>query len=273
MRTTLCAAVICVAGIGDSAIAQDPLSTPVFAATLENQSFDGERNEVSFELVNNGTKPITMFDLWIVGTAADGTEHLCGGMGQDMIDWSGPPPGAKVPAAWTERWIERRERRRITRSADSCLSHMDTVIGARAKLDLVLFDDGTGEGDPGHMAFSLSYRRYKRDEMTKWTSRFAALIDSREFGTLASQLYRDLVQEGHEAELNPDTADTNGERVAQAVRDELKRMALEIREYSKTGKSLSESAYLTWRIEDLQKRAARLVRGSGADMESRRKEE
>jgi hypothetical protein len=270
----LYAAVVCIGvlGWGGLAIAQGPLSTPVFAATLENQRFDHERNEISFDLVNNTTKPITMYDFWVIGTGPDGTEHLCFGMGQDMIDWSGPPPGINQPASWTEGWIKPNERQRVVRSAESCLSHMPSVMEARAQLDMVLFDDGTGDGNPDEMAFHLLKRRYERDEMTKWAPRFTALLKDPGFGNLASQLYRDLVQASHDGELNPDIAGSNRGRSAQAVRNELKGIALEIREYSKTGKNLSDSAYLRWQIETLQKRTERLVRGSGAETESDRNE-
>ncbi len=248
-----------------AAAAQEDQFAPVYSATLENQNFDHERIDLSFDLVNNGTKPITMFNFWILGTGPDGVEHRCNGMGQDMITWIGPPPGVRLPPAWNENWIQPREHRRITRSADSCLIEMPTVAGARAQLDTILFDDGTGEGDPTQIALNLSMRRDELDEMKKWAPRFVALLQDPAFGDSALRIYQDLIQADHEVALNPDLADTNRERQAKAIRDRLKRVILEVRQYSKTGKKLSDNSGLTWRIQTVEIQTSRLVRGTSTE--------
>ena len=245
--------------------AQEPQLSTVYTASLENQKFDKGRNEVSFDLVNNGSKPVTMFFFSILGTGPDGAEHACGGMGQDMITWTGYPPAVNVPPSWTEGWIQPNEHRHMTRPADGCLTNVTTLTAARAKLDAIMFDDGTGEGDPNQIAFTLSHRRDERDEMKKWTPQFLSLLKDPDFGTATAHLYQELVEADHDAAVDPDIADTNRARISKEVRDRLKRLLLEIREYSKTGKKPSDSTYLTWHIQDVNTKTERLIRGTSAE--------
>src|SRR3981081_1694383 len=76
--------------------------------------------------------------------------------------------------------------------------------GFKLNLSLIMFDDGTGEGDSHGMELTLRMRQQARNERVKWVNRFVALRNTAELRVAAQSLYQDIVDAARSAEINPD---------------------------------------------------------------------
>jgi len=128
-------------------------------------------------------------------------------------------------------------------------------------LNLIMFDDGSGEGDAAKMDFTLATRQQARTERLKWLARFSALRTAPDLKAAALSLYQDLVEATRSAEIDPENAARQG--VAGPVRDELQSLALDVTQWASRNEPLRKNEMLEWRITDLEQRTARLARGVG----------
>jgi hypothetical protein len=148
---------------------------------------------IYFDLVNVGSKTITAYSVGRFCTASDGVEHYLGSGGQDMIESSDPFPGsiaAKKPTdVWG--WIEPQSRKRTGHNIFGCME--DTAVRARVNVEMVLFDDGSGEGNELWQKQMLETRKSRSQEMQRWVGRFGELRQAADLSIPARRLYQDLI--------------------------------------------------------------------------------
>jgi hypothetical protein len=241
--------------------AQPPVgpSDPVLSATVDNLTVDAQHRAVHFDIRNLGTHPITAFSARLTQLQADGTEIQCNAGGQDMIDWSDPAPGSNLIVYGMRRqWIPSGGALHAARYFINC---QDTGVPTawRVTLTLIMFEDGSGEGDRRQLSFFLKMRQQERDVRIKWIARFSALRAADDFHLAASQLYEDLENAKHAIEASAATVDAN--RPLASSLDKLRGVALRLADFSRSHKKPDPVA--DWLITDLEQRTQRLIRGSG----------
>jgi hypothetical protein len=244
---------------------QEAPPPPVYSAVAENQIFESTPKIIYFDIVNVGRKTITGYMAGLYCVASDGIEHYIGGGGQDIIDASDPFPGsieAKKPAD-VFGWIEPQLRKRIGHNIFGCPE--DPAIRARVVIEMVLFDDGSGEGDERWQRHMLETRKARSRELQRWIGRVSELRQTADLSTTARRLYQDLVAANHESEQDPDAAASNDSKTASLARRQVQSLTLELLEYAKTHKSLDDAPNLRWRVRDLEKRAEHAKRGAGTN--------
>ncbi len=178
----------------------------------------------------------------------------------DMIDWSDPMPGRSLYVHSRRNWVPPKG----TLSLDGypqCPNGPAPLESIQVELNLIMFDDGAGEGDARRIESTLRLRQQARNERLKWVRRFTELRSAPDLRTSAQSLYQDLVDAARSAEINPDDATRQG--MAKPVREELQSLALDITQWAARNESLRKNELLEWRLTDLEQRTARLVRGSG----------
>jgi hypothetical protein len=230
----------------------------VLSARLEDIATVSDR--VNVHIRNTGERPITAFSIQSYQLRPDGERKHCGGRGPDMIDWSDPMPGTGVYVHMRRNWIQPNGTL-LFDVYPRCAGEKVPPESIQLELNYIMFDDGTGEGDPGQMEFILHTRQQVRNERLKWVARFTALRDTPDLRSSAQSLYRDLVDAAHSAEINPDDASRQG--MAKPTRDELQRLALEITQWAAHNERLQKNDLLDWRITDIEQRTARLIPGAG----------
>jgi hypothetical protein len=234
--------------------------TNVVSATVEGAVPIPDKQSIHVTLRNIGARPITAFSLAFTRIARDGQRIPCGGRGVDMIDWSDPMPGRNLYVSMRRTWITPNG----TATFDGyprCPDGQTPLENIQAELNLVMFDDGSGEGDPRQLEFNLRTRQQARNERAKWVGRFTALRTAPDLKSAAQSLYQDLVEATRAAEIDPGEAAKQG--MAKPVRDELQRLALDIVQWAAHNPSLQKSDLLQWRLTDLEQRTERLVHGAG----------
>ena len=232
----------------------------VRSAKLENVTTASDKARFDVKIVNTGERPITAFWVSFYQQDQNGQRIPCGGRGVDMIDWSDPMPGRGIYVHMRRNWIPPNGIGSLD-GYPRCPGNA-TVEGIQVELSLILFDDGSGEGDSKLMEFLLRARQQARDERTKWVSRFTGLRNAPDLKTAAQSLYQDLVDATRSAEINPEDATREG--TAKPVRDELQHLALEITQFASSHEPLEKNQMLEWRITDLERRTARLSQGARA---------
>jgi hypothetical protein len=184
-----------------------------------------------------------------------------------MIDWSDPMPGRGILVHMRRNWIAP-DGASTFDGYPRCAGAAAPLESVQVELDYILFDDGTGEGNPQRLEFALRIRKQMRAERLMWIDRFTALRSATDLPSSAQKLYQDLVDAAHAAEINPQDAARQGMR--KPVRDELQRLALELTQWAAHGEPIQKNEVLEWRITDLEQRTARLVRGAGSADEADR---
>lgn len=238
----------------------------VFSAILEDVTPVPEKTSIHVNIRNTGNRPITAFSVGFYQTTPDGGRVPCGGRGADMIDWSDPMPGRGILVHMRRNWIAPNGTYPFDVYPRRCASvDAPPLESIKVEVDLILFDDGTGEGDTHRLEFYLRTRRQMRTERLKWIDRFTGLRSAPDLHSSAQRLYQELVDAAHAADINPQDAAREG--MAKPVRDELQRLALEITQWAAHGEPLEKNELLEWRITDLEQRTARLVRGAGSSDE------
>jgi hypothetical protein len=232
----------------------------VVSARLENIGTSPDQTTTHVNIRNTGEHPITAFSIVYYQFKTNGERIPCGGRGADMIDWSDPMPGRNIYVHMRRNWIPPNG----TLPFDAyprCPGGTEAAEGIHVELDLVVFDDGTGEGDSRKMEFTLRTRQQARNERVKWIARFTALRNSPDVRSSAQGLYQDLVDAARSAEINPDEASRQG--MAKPVREELQSLALDITQWAAHTPQPQKNEMLDWRITDLEQRTARLIQGAG----------
>lgn len=176
-----------------------------------------------------------------------------------MIDWSDPMPGTNMVFGMRRNWIQPGQAIRSERYFMQCSELASSPGSARLEITMIIFDDGTGEGNTNQINFFLRGRRQRRDEMLKWTPRFTALRSAGNLHSAAKQLYRDLTTAKHESEADPGLARANG--LARVTLERLQNLALEVTEHAQSSPVLDQRE--AWQITDLEQRTERIVRGAG----------
>jgi hypothetical protein len=253
-------ALLLFAGLCFVANAQLPGPTNVVSARIESVAAVPERTGLHIAMRNIGQRPITAFSIGFSHVDSSGDRVPCGGRGMDMIDWSDPMPRLNIYIHMRRNWVPPNG----TASFEGyprCPDGQVALESIQVALALIMFDDGTGEGDPDQIRFTLATRREARDERLKWVSRFTALREASDQRSSAQELYRDLVEATRAAEIDPENASRQG--MAGPVRDELRRLALDIAQWTAHNERLQKSELLEWRITDLEHRTARLIQGAG----------
>ena len=243
--------------------AQPPVgpSEPVLSAAVDNIAVDPQHRAVHFDIRNLGTHPITAFSARLTQLQAAGTEIQCNAGGQDMIDWSDAAPGSSVIVYGMRRqWIPSVGALHSARYFIGC---QDTSVPTawRVTLTLILFDDGSGEGDQRQRMSFLKMRQQERDVRVKWIDRFSGLRAADDFHLAASQLYEDLENAVHTVEVGAATADAN--RSLASSLDKLRGLALRLADVSRNHKKPATNSVEDWLITDLEQRTQRLIRGAG----------
>jgi hypothetical protein len=232
----------------------------VLSARIENIAAVPDKASIQVNIRNTGERPITAFSIDFYQLNPNGERTPCGGRGADMIDWSDPMPGRSIYVHMRRNWIPPNG----TISLDGyprCPGGPTQLESIQVELDLIMFDDGTGEGDSRQMKFTLRTRQQARNERIKWIGRFTGLRNTSDLRSSAQSLYQDLVDAAHSAEIIPDDASRQG--MAKPVRDELQRLALDITQWAAHNEPLQKNELLEWRITDLEQRTARLIHGAG----------
>jgi hypothetical protein len=243
--------------------AQPPVgpSEPVQSAAVDNIVVDPQHRAVQFNIRNLGTHPITAFSARLTQLQPDGAEIQCNAGGQDMIDWSDPPPGSNLIVYGMRRqWIPPGGALPAARYFINC---QDTGVPTawRVTLTLILFEDGSGEGDRLQRSSFLKMRQQERDVRVKWIGRFTALRTADDFHHAASQLYEDLENSKHAVEVSAATAEAN--RPLASLLDKLRGLALRLADFSRNRKKPDANSPEDWLITDLEQRTQRLIRGAG----------
>jgi hypothetical protein len=241
--------------------AQPPVrpSEPVLSAAVDNLVVDAEHRAVHFDIRNLGTHPISAFSARLTQLQADGTEIQCNAGGQDMIDWSDPAPGSNVIIYGMRRqWIPMGGALHSARYFIGC-QDASVPTAWRVILTLILFEDGSGEGDRRQRSSFLKMRQQERDVRVKWIGRFSALREADDFHLAASQLYEDLENAKHTIEVSAATAEAN--RPLASSLDKLRNIALRLADFSRGHKK--PNSVEDWLITDLEQRTQRLIRGAG----------
>jgi len=239
----------------------------VRSARLESIATVPDRASIHVIIRNNAARPITAFSVQFYKVQPNGQRTPCGGRGADMIDWSDPMPGRDIYIHMRRKWIPPNG----TASFDGyprCPDGAAPLESIQTELSLIIFDEGSGEGDPRQMEFTFQTRQQACDERLKWIGRFTALRNTANLKLSSQSLYQDLVDATRSAEINPDEAARHG--IAKAVRDELRGLALDITQWAASNEPLHKNELLEWRITDLEQRTTRLVHGTGnADVNRR----
>jgi hypothetical protein len=232
----------------------------VLSATADNLAVDLEHRAVHFNIRNLGVHPITAFSARLTQLQPDGKEIQCNAGGQDMIDWSDPAPGSNLVYGMRRQWIPPGGALASARYFINC---KDTGVPTdwRVTATLILFEDGTGEGDQRQRAFFLKVRQQEREVRLKWIGRFSALRAADDFHAAASQLYEDLENAKHTMEVTAETAEAN--RPVASALDQLRALALRLAELSRDHKKPDKNSVADWLITDLEQRTQRLIRGAG----------
>jgi hypothetical protein len=242
-----------------AALAQ-PGSPQVLSAKLENILVVPKMESIHVDIRNTGERPITAFSLSYYRLNANGESTPCGGRGADMIDWSDPMPGRNLYVHMRRNWIPPNGTHLVD-GYPRCSDGSTSLESIHVDLDLILFEDGTGEGDARRIQFFLRSRQQASDERAKWIDRLSSLRSTPYLKTAAQSLYQDLVDAARAIEINPDDAVQQGN--AKPVREEMQRLALEITQWAVHNESLEKNEFLQWRITDLEQRTKRLVHGAG----------
>lgn len=245
-----------------SVAAAQSVPSSVFSASLENITPVPDKGSIHVIVRNTGNRAITASAIRFYVPGPNGERVLRGGRGADMIDWSDPMPVSGILVHMRRNWIPPNGTYPFEiypRIAGGAVPPLESI---QVELDYILFDDGTGEGDPQHIEFVLRTRKQMRTERLKWLDRFTALRSAPDLRASAQTLYQDLVDATHAASINPQDAMREG--MAKPVRDELQRLALQFTQWAARGEPLQNNASLDWRITDLEQRTARLVRGAGS---------
>jgi hypothetical protein len=232
----------------------------VLSARLENISLVPDKASIHVNIRNTGERPITAFSIDFYQLSQNGERIPCGGRGADMIDWSDPMPGRSIYVHMRRNWIPPNGSL-LFDGYPRCPGGPAPLESIQVELSLIMFDDGTGEGDSHQMESTLRSRQQARNERIKWIGRFMSIRTASDLRSLAQTLYQDLVDATRSAEINPDDASRQG--MAKPVRDELQRLALDITQWAAHNERLQKNEFLDWRITDLEQRSARLVHGSG----------
>jgi hypothetical protein len=239
----------------------------VVSAKIEGIERDAGKSAVRVNIRNTGERPITAFMVAFYVVKPDGERAGCGGRGPDMIDWSDPMPRTNLIFHMKRNWIQPQGSLWFDgypRCHVGTAGETVPLESVAAELSYVVFDDGTGEGDGQRIDIVLLRRQQARDERVKWVARFSALRSAPALKTAAEQLYQDLVDATHDAEIRPDQAAREG--MAKQVRAELQTLALQIVEWTGAApgnSDLKKNEVLDWRITDLEQRTTRLVKGAG----------
>jgi len=232
----------------------------VLSARLESIAAVPDRASIHVKIRNNAARPITAFSVRFYKVQPNGERTPCGGRGVDMIDWSDPMPGQNIYIHMRRNWIPPNG----TASLDGyprCPDRAAPLEGIQTELSLIVFDDGSAEGDSQQLEFTLQTRQQARNERLKWIGRFTALRSTPDLKSSSQSLYQDLVDATRSADINPDEATQQG--MAKGVRDELQRLALDVTQWATRNEPLHKNELLEWRITDLEQRTARLVHGAG----------
>jgi len=251
--------ILFVIGLGSEVKAQVQLSN-VTAAHVEHIAAIPERSGILVDIRNSGQRAITAFFVEFFQSGANGESIPCGGRGADMIDWSDPMPGRNIYVHLRRNWILPGGMGSID-GYPQCAGTATSLERVSVQLSLVMFDDGTGEGDRSRIESTLLLRQQARNERLKWLPRFTALRDAQDPKASAQSLYQDLVDATRSAEIDPHQASRQG--MAKPVRDELRQLALDITEIAAHNGRLQQNEFIAWRITDLEQRTARLVQGAG----------
>lgn len=230
------------------------------SAKIEQIEVDAGKSAIRVNIRNTGELPITAFSILFYQVKSSGERVPCGGRGADMIDWSDPMPRSNVYIHMRRNWIEPHASQWFE-GYPRYRGETVPLDNIRAELSFIMFDDGGGEGDPARINFILLTRQQARDERVKWMARFAALHHTSALKSSSQQLYQDLVDAAHEAEINPERASQQGS--AKPVRNELQGLALDITQWASRGDDLTKNEVLDWRVTDLEQRTVRLIQGAG----------
>jgi len=247
-------------GVGSAVKAQLRPSN-VTAARVENIAAVPDRSGIRLDLRNTGQRAITAFFVEFSQQGANGEGIPCGGRGADMIDWSDPMPGRNIYVHMRRNWIPPGGKASID-GYPQCPIEAASLAQMNVQLSLIMFDDGTGEGDRSRIESTLLLRQQARNERLKWLSRFTALRSTSDLRVSAQSLYQDLVDATRSAEIDPHEA--SRQRMAKPVRDELQQLALDITQLAAHNGQLQNNEFVAWRITDLEQRTARLVQGAGS---------
>lgn len=254
-----CAVLLLVAGC---AVGWSQLIAPssIFSARVEHVDAIIEKASVHVIIKNVGQLPITAFSLGFSRLNAAGQRVPCGGRGVDMADWSDPMPRRNIYIHMRRKWIAAGG----TATLDGyprCPDGAASLDQVQVELRMIMFDNGTGEGDAARMEDVLRLRQEILSERLKWLPRFTALRTTADLRSATLRLYQDLVDATRAADIDPDRA--AAEAPSSGVRDELQGLALELTQWARNGEPLAKNELLQWRITDLEDRTARLARGSG----------
>jgi hypothetical protein len=232
----------------------------VLSARLENIALVPDQASIHVNIRNIGERPITAFSIDFYQLKPNGEHIPCGGRGADMIDWSDAMPGRGIYVHMRRNWIPPNGVI-LFDGYPRCPGGPTPLESIQVELSLIMFDDGTGEGDSHQMEVTLRTRQEARNERMKWIGRFTSLRTASDLRSSAQILYQDLVDATRSAEINPEDASRQG--MAKPARDEMQRLALDITQWVAHNERLQKSEFLDWRITDLEQRTARLTRGSG----------
>jgi hypothetical protein len=187
----------------------------VLSARLENIATVPDKASIHVNVRNTGARPITAFSIRFSQLKPEGDRIPCGGRGADMIDWSDPMPGRSIYIHMRRNWIP--PNGAITFDGyPQCPGGPTPLETVQVELNLIMFDDGTGEGDSRQIESTLRSRQQARNERVKWIGRFTPLRNTPDLKSSARSLYQDLVDAARTAEINPDDASRQG--IAKPVR-------------------------------------------------------
>jgi hypothetical protein len=177
-----------------------------------------------------------------------------------MIDWSDPMPGKNLYIHMHRRWVPT-SGTAVLDGYPHCADGSSDIGSVQTEISSIIFEDGSGEGDPVTIDGALNTRRQLRDERMKWIGRFTALRTAADLKLSSQNLYQDLVDATRAAEINPEEASREG--MARSVREEIKSLALDIFQWASHNQTLQKSEILAWRVTDLEQRTERVTRGAG----------
>jgi hypothetical protein len=235
-------------------------SSTIQSARIENVATIPDKGGIRFGVRNIGERQITAFSAEFYVQSANGERIPCGGRGMDMIDWSDPMPGRGIYVHMRRNWLPPNGIGSLD-GYPSCPGGPTPLELIQVELNLIMFDNGTAEGESQRIESTLVLRQQARDERLKWMGRLTALRNASELKLSAQSLYQDLVDATRAAEIN--VYDASREGMAKPVREELQNLALDITQWAAHGERLDKSEFLSWRITDLEQRTARLTRGAG----------
>jgi hypothetical protein len=233
----------------------------VYSARINRAEAVVEKASIHVTIKNASERPITAFSVAFSQLNAAGERVPCGGRGVDMIDWSDPMPGRNLYVHMRRNWIPGGGTAMLD-GYPRCPDGLTSLEHIQVELRLVMFEDGSAEGDPAQIEATLRLRRQARVERLKWLPGWWHFVLLPTLQPLPEASTRSWWRPRGLPIFDPDRAATRG--VAGPVRDELQQLALDVPQWASHGEPLEKDEMLQWRITDLEQRTQRLTKGCGA---------